>query len=115
MTMTTGGRAPRRGDIWWADFGPYGGRRLGVVLTRDSLLPHLTNVTLVSTTTTIRGIATEVLLTPRGNGVPRRCVVNGSNVHTIPQSDLLAFVSRLDGLTLYAVVEALHDALDLEY
>ena len=56
---------PRRGDIWWIDFGEAGGKRPSIILTSDKLLPHLTNVTAVVVTTRIRGTETEVRLAPQ--------------------------------------------------
>ena len=106
---------PRRGDIWWVDFGPPTGRRPGVVLTSDALLSRLTNATCVAVTTRIRGVDTEVRLTPARHGVQRDSVANCTNILTVPQARFIRFVSHLDRATVHEIVGAVHKALDLEW
>ncbi|AZI42643.1 hypothetical protein EHF33_07680 [Deinococcus psychrotolerans] len=45
--------APRRGDICWCDLDE---RRPVVILTRDALIAHLSNVTVAPLTTRVRSI-----------------------------------------------------------
>ena len=54
-----------------------------LVLTRELVRPHLTNVTVASITTTIRGLSSEVRV-DRANGLAGPSVVNCDNVQTIP-------------------------------
>jgi mRNA interferase MazF len=53
---------PARGEVWWREL-PDVGRRPMVVLSRDAAIPRLTRTLVVPCTTTIRGLASEVLLT----------------------------------------------------
>lgn len=106
--------ALRRGDIWWADLLD-AGRRPVLILTRDDALPHLSNVTVAPMTRTVRGVRSEVELSPRKNHVPTRCAVSLDNVQTIPQIALDAPITSLDSDTMNAVAEALHYALELPY
>jgi mRNA interferase MazF len=84
-----------------------------LVLTRDAVRPHLTNVTVAPITSTIRGLSTEV---PVGtaNGLDHDSVVSLDNVETIPAQQL----GRQIGLLLMAQEEALaraiHAAFDLD-
>lgn len=84
--------APRRGEIWWADFGDSGGRRPGVIVTSDKLLPHLTNVTCIVVTSRIRGIDTEVSLPAAEHNLHRDSAANCNNILTIPQANLIELI-----------------------
>jgi len=84
-----------------------------LVLTRDTVRPHLTNVTVAPITSTIRGLSTEV---PVGtaNGLDHDSVVSLDNIQTIPARHL----GRQIGLLLIAqeqtLARAIHAAFDLE-
>jgi mRNA interferase MazF len=58
-----------------------------LVLTRDLVRPHLTNVTIAPITTTIRGLSTEVQV-DAANGLSGNSVVSCVNVTTIPAQAL---------------------------
>lgn len=63
-------------------------------------------------TTTIRGLATEVLLDPERDPVPERCVVN---LDSIESTNVDAFVDRLGDLgagRMLEVCRALEVAVD---
>jgi len=53
---------PARGEVWWCQL-PDLGRRPVVVLSRDAAIPRLRRAIIAPCTTTIRGLASEVLLT----------------------------------------------------
>jgi len=89
------GRAVNQGDVYWYTFRAPDKRRPVLVLTRNSVIPFLTSVTVAPLTTTIRGIPSEVLLTPGGDGVPAECVVNADNLQTIQKAGLGMYVTRL--------------------
>lgn len=73
----------RRGDVWYADV-PGDKRRPVVVLTRDSVLAHLTTILVAPVTTRIRNIPTEVPL----SGLPRACVANLDYITPLPRAVL---------------------------
>jgi mRNA interferase MazF len=83
------------------------------VLTRDTVRPHLTNVTVAPITSTIRGLSSEVAV-GTANGLDHDSVVSLDNIQTIPTRRL----GRRVGLLLIAQEEALaraiHNAFDLE-
>jgi mRNA interferase MazF len=54
----------RRGEIRWYTFAAPDKRRPVLVLSRDCVIAHLNEVIVVPATRTIRGIDTEVVLTP---------------------------------------------------
>ncbi len=58
------------GEVRWYRFAPSDRRRPVVVLTRDSIIPYLKEVTVAPVTATVRDIPTEVFLS-RTEGMPR--------------------------------------------
>jgi len=84
-----------------------------LVLTRDTVRPHLTNVTVAPITSTIRGLSTEV---PVGtaNGLDHDSVVSLDNVQTIPARHLGRQVGLLLIAQEQALARAIHAAFDLE-
>lgn len=83
-----------RGDVRLYAFAAPDKRRPVVVLTRDTALDYLANVTVAPVTSTIRGIPSEVLLTEE-DGMKGRCAVNLHNVTTVVKSKLGRRVARL--------------------
>ena len=67
--------SPARGEVWWCEL-PEIGRRPVLVLSRDAALPRLRRALVAPCTTTIRGLASEVVLDPVDDPVPQRCAVN---------------------------------------
>ena len=65
-----------------------------LVLTRELIRPHLTNVTVAPITSTIRGLSTEVPV-DRRNGLDHDSVVSCDNVQTIPAADLRRQIGQL--------------------
>jgi mRNA interferase MazF len=88
-------------------------KRPVLVLTRELVRPHLTNVTVAPITTTIRGLSTEV---PVGslNGLVRRSVVSCDNIVTIPASALDRQIGYLLPAQETALTTAIHAAFDLD-
>ena len=58
-----------------------------LILTREIVRPHLSNVTVAPITSSIRGLSTEVAVGLR-NGLDQSCVVSCDNITTIPTSTL---------------------------
>jgi mRNA interferase MazF len=100
----------RRGDICWYKFARPNKRRPVLVLTRDSALEFLGEVTVAPLTTTIRDIPTEVALS-RQDGVPRECAVNLDHVQTVSPGRLGPLIAQLKPEKMAAVEEALLFAL----
>ena len=83
----------QRGEIWFVET-PDGDRPV-LVLTRDPVASRIGGVVAAELTRTIRGIASELLLTV-DDGVPVECVVSFDNIHTIHRH---AFRRRVTKLT----------------
>jgi mRNA interferase MazF len=69
----------RRGEIRWYTFALPDKRRPVLLLTRDAVIDALNEIIVVPATRTVRGIATEVLLTP-DDGLPAVCALNFDHV-----------------------------------
>lgn len=101
----------RRGEVRWYKFGRPDKKRPVVVLTRDSALEFLGEVTVAPITSTIREIPTEVLLDP-ADGVSRDCAINLDHLQTVARSRLGALITTLSASKLEEIRQALLFALD---
>jgi mRNA interferase MazF len=84
-----------------------------LVLTRDTVRPHLTNVSVAPITSTVRGLSTE-LSVGTANGLDHDSVVNLDNIQTIPARNLGRQVGLLLSAQEEALARAIHAAFDLE-
>jgi mRNA interferase MazF len=90
----------KQGDVFWYTFRAPDKRRPVLILTRNSVIPYLTGITVAQITTTIRGTASEVLLTPQEDGVFAECVVNADNIQTIQKTQLGDLITGRCSLTI---------------
>jgi mRNA interferase MazF len=88
------------------------GRRPVVVLSRDTAIPRLRRALVGPCTTTIRGLASEVLLEPGDDPVPRRCVVNMDSVESVSVAVLVERLGRLADERMRQICAALDVAVD---
>lgn len=103
--------APRRGEVWWCEMADVG-RRPVVVLSRDAAIPRLRRALMAPCTTTVRGLASEVLLDPSEDPVPRHCAVNLDSVESISVAVLVSRLGRLSDARMRELCEALSVAVD---
>jgi mRNA interferase MazF len=108
------GKAVRQGDVYWYKFRAPDKRRPVLVLTRDSAISYLTGITVAPITTTIRGIPSEVVLSPQQDGVFADCAVNADNIQTIQKSQLGDLISHLSLERMREVRTAIEFALGFE-
>ncbi len=92
----------KRGEVRWCKFGQPDKQRQVAILTRDSALAFLGEVTVASITTTIRDIPTEVPLT-KTDGLPRDCAVNLDHMQTVSTGRVGAVITRLSAALLFAL------------
>jgi mRNA interferase MazF len=97
---------PQRGEVWWCE-PPDIGRRPVVVLSRDVAIEHLRRAIVGPCTTTIRGLASEVLLEPDEDPIPRRSAVNLDSVESVAVGLLVERIGRLSGERMHEVCSAL--------
>jgi mRNA interferase MazF len=68
-----------RGEIRWYTFRPPDKRRPVLILTRSDVIDQLNEIIVAPATRTIRGLATEVVLSPE-DGMPVLCALNFDHV-----------------------------------
>ena len=103
----------RRGEIRWYRFQQPDKKRPVLILTRESALDFLGEVTVAPITSTQRDIPSEVVLT-RADGVPRACAVNLDHLQTVPKARIGQLIARLSTDRMAAVRLALVFALGFD-
>ena len=99
----------RRGEIWFA--ATPGGDRPVLVLTRDPVAERVERVVVAALTRTVRGLVSELELTPEADGVPTPCVVNFDNLHTVARPALRRRVTTLSPARMAQACRTLNDAV----
>jgi mRNA interferase MazF len=102
----------RRGDVRWYKFDRPDKSRPVVILTRDSIIPHIGEVTVAPVTSTIRDIPSEVVLDQK-DGVSKECAVNCDHLQTIVKGRIGSLVTRLSTARMRDVRVAVTFALSL--
>jgi mRNA interferase MazF len=102
---------PSRGELWWCELADIG-RRPVVVLSRDAAIPRLRRTLIGPCTTTIRGLASEVVLEPGDDPVPRRCAVNLDSVESVSVGVLVQRLGRLADQRMRQICAAIEVAVD---
>jgi mRNA interferase MazF len=102
---------PARGEVWWCELIEVG-RRPVVVLSRDAAIPRLRRTLIAPCTTTVRGLASEVVLEPGDDPVPRRCAANLDSVESVSVAVLVERIGRLSDDRMRELCAALAVAVD---
>lgn len=102
----------KRGEIRWYKFGAPDKRRPVLILTRDSILEYLGEVTVAPITTAVRDIPSEVSLS-RDDGMPRDCAINCDHIQTVSKGKIGSLIVTLSPEKLKQVREAIIFALNL--
>lgn len=84
----------KRGEIRWYQFNKPDKKRPVLILTRDSVLEYLSEVTVAPITSTIRDIPTEVLL-GKEDGMKTDCVINFDHMQTVSAGRIGAYIATL--------------------
>jgi len=100
----------RRGEIRWCTFKTPDKKRPVLILTRNSILDVLGEVTVAPITSTIRQIPSEVVLNPE-DGVPKVCAINLDHVQTVARARVGSFITALNEAQMDRVKNALLFAL----
>jgi mRNA interferase MazF len=100
----------KRGEVRWYKFQRPDKNRPVVILTRDSALEFLGEVTVAPITSTIRDIPTEVLLT-KEDGMVKACVVNLDHIQTVSKRKIGPLITTLSSIKISELRSALLFAL----
>src|SRR6266516_4393660 len=103
----------KRGEVRWYVFSRPDKKRPVLILTRDSALQFLGEVTVAPITTTIRDIPTEVPLS-RADGMPQDCAINLDHMQTVSRGRIGSLIATLGESKLESVRPALLFALGFE-
>jgi mRNA interferase MazF len=83
-----------RGEVRWYKFQNPDKKRPIVILTRDSAMEFLGEITVAPITSTIRAIPSEVVL-GREDGMPRECAVNLDHLQTVAKGKIGSLITTL--------------------
>ncbi len=102
----------KRGEIRWYKFKAPDKRRPVLILTRDSVLKYLGEVTVAPITSTVRDIPSEVFLSKQ-DGMTKDCAINFDHIQTVSKGKIGSLISTLSPDRLEQVSEAIQFALNL--
>ena len=102
----------KHGDIRWYKFVRPDKKRPVLILTRDSVLEYLNEVTIAPITSTVRNIPSEVFLT-KADGMLRDCAVNCDHLQTVPKGKIGPLITSLLPAKMADVGQAIRFALDI--
>jgi mRNA interferase MazF len=83
-----------------------------LILTRNSIIDYLGEVTIAPITGTVRDIPTEVFLNEI-NGLPKDCAINLDHIQTVPKNKIGSLIARLDENKMKEVKKAVLFAFGL--
>lgn len=98
-------------EVWWCELAEIG-RRPVVVLSRNAAIPRLRRALVAPCTTTVRGLASEVVLEPGEDPIPRRSAVNLDSLESVPVAVLVERLGRLGDDRMRQVCGALEVAVE---
>jgi len=95
----------QRGEIWFV--AAPGGDRPVLIMTRDPVADRIGSVVVAGLTRTVRGLVSELELTPEEDGVPSACVANFDNLHTLRKDVFRRQVTALSALRMHQACRVL--------
>ncbi|MFC1582938.1 type II toxin-antitoxin system PemK/MazF family toxin [Planctomycetota bacterium] len=102
----------KRGEIRWYRFKRPDKKRPVLILTRDSILEYLGEVTVAPVTSTIRDIPSEVGLS-KADGMKKECAINFDHIQTVSKGKIGSRITALSKEKLLQTKDAIQFALDL--
>jgi mRNA interferase MazF len=102
----------KHGEIRWYKFVKPDKKRPVLILTRDSVLDYLDEITIAPITSTVRNIPSEVFLS-KADGMPRDCTVNCDHLQTVSKGKIGSLITSLPLGKMVDVGLAIHFALDI--
>ncbi|NQU02557.1 MAG: type II toxin-antitoxin system PemK/MazF family toxin, partial [Syntrophaceae bacterium] len=83
-----------------------------LILTRDSVLEYLGEVTVAPITSIVRNIPSEVFLS-KADGMPLDCAVNCDHLQTVSKGKIGSLIMSLPPAKMVGVGRAVRFALDI--
>lgn len=100
----------KRGEVRWYRFNAPDKKRPVVILTRNSTLEYLNEVTVAPITSTVRDIPSEVFLS-KEDGMHTDCAINCDHIQTVSKSKIGSLVTTLSREKLMEMQKAIGFAL----
>ena len=101
-----------RGEVRWYKFSTPDKKRPVVILTRNSVLEYLGEVTVAPVTSTIRDIPSEVFLSTQ-DGMHNDCAINCDHIQTVSRAKIGSLITTLSQEKLGEIHTAIRFALNL--
>ena len=102
----------KRGEIRWYKFKAPNKKRPVLILTRNSILAYLGEVTVAPITSTVRDIPSEVFLSKQ-DGMAQDCAINLDHIQTVSKGKIGSLITTLPEDKLEHVSAAVQFALNL--
>ena len=102
----------KRGEIRWYKFVQPDKKRPVLILTRDSVLEYLGEITVAPITSMVRNIPSEVFLS-KTDGMPRDSAVNCDHLQTVSKGKIGSLITSLPPAKMVDVGRAIRFALDI--
>jgi mRNA interferase MazF len=100
----------KRGEIRWYKFKKPDKKRPVLILTRDSIITCLGEVTVAPITSTIRNIPSEILLS-KFDGMSNTCVINLDHIQTVSKKKIGSLITTISHQKIKEVKKSLLFAL----
>ena len=102
----------KHGEICWYKFLKPDKKRPVLILTRDSVLDYLGEVTIAPITSTVRNIPSEVFLS-KTDHMLRDCAVNCDHLQTVSKGKIGSLITSLPRDKMVEVGQAIRFAIDI--
>ena len=102
----------KRGEIRWYKFKAPNKKRPVLILTRDSIIEYLEEVTIAPITATVRDIPSEIFLS-KLDGMHKDCAINFDHIQTVSKEKIGSLIATLSPEKLKQVREAILFSLSL--
>jgi len=102
----------KHGEIRWYKFVKPDKKRPVLILTRDSVLDYLSEITVAPITSIVRNIPSEVFLS-KTDGMPRDCAVNCDHLQTVSKGKIGPVITFLPPAKMVDVGRAVRFALNI--
>ena len=102
----------KHGEIRWYKFVHPDKKRPVLILTRNSILEYLGEITIAPITSTVRDIPSEIFLS-KEDGMPRDCAVNCDHLQTVPKRKIGSLITTLTNTKIVDVGKAIRFALEI--
>ncbi|MFO7876676.1 MAG: type II toxin-antitoxin system PemK/MazF family toxin [Desulfovermiculus sp.] len=102
----------KRGEVRWYKLNRPDKKRPVLILTRNSVIEYLGEVTIAPIASTVRDIPSEVFLSTE-DGMLKECVVNCDHLQTVAKAQIGSLITALPAEKLTAVSQAIRFALNI--